>query len=1088
MYNSKYYTCEQIDQRLLEGYYDDAVAAGYIGSKAQYLAGLLKAINYSANPTITADKVVYNPAISGLTHKNIQDAIDEVSSIGYFAKRGGIVNISTNYNSTNTAEVLTLEQAIAKVPSKDRVLGFTMTFNSSDGWKIYQFISDSVINWTDTTKWVSILNSGEILQELGNSKTGLISQKAASSLFNSLCFILQGEKVISVDFNNKKVHILRSNVIMNYGANNQYGAFNDVNTNDIDIPRFGGLFIIGFNLAKHKFVFLPYGDLPNKDIYTVAVGYISDQHKIFFSTSDLLVNGQVLKPLFNETEMQQEIQQEILSWHISVYKDERKQKALRYAPNLFNEDVSVIEGTNSFMYLPVKPNTKYATNTAVRDAIVYDRNLNAIKRITWSAAESSFTTPDFEDEEGYMKIYVPTLYTNIMVFVEGPVTSTGKSIHYYGQNSKDNSILGIDKSLLKLILGIRVEGLHEDTLCIGYVNKNSNNSFSISLNNVPNLDNPGDYGIVDTISIPTTDKKGVQFVEGNEFSVLVDFDYLATLKAGVISNNLSGNYVNPDMIQVKPNLQIIKRGLVTKIPRYIIQDNQGFRKDRGGEILLIEIDNIADTTNQLLQLVWKNLDFGDSPSTEYKYYAFFENDSLDNSGFISSAAVPNSSPNGGILNTDIPKNAKYFALTTSFKVKSPNAELVDITKPYYNKELLSSISGVDVLTSKFVSNPPKGSNLLDVNTYYPVQVGWSGVLIRHTDSKKSSIIYIDSSKSSLVISGFKTRTKSDGRVWRFFSYKGEELGKGYVSYDQSLVTEGVEIVIPPLVVPIPDDAFVMVITTDSGDGNVYDLSTAKIEYGTKATSYLPYKGYPQIFDGAKQSVTKNVKFSRIYWDVYGDSKTAEYSDGVRNWSYYVQEKLGIGIRNNYATSGARWEDFETSVPRQRFSQQVIDAIKYNDGHNLTPDIITLSFGTNSLNAVVGDFDTIMAIDWGEDGSSLDRTTVFGGMRWGIETLKRKYPNAIFLASSPLPRNGSVDSKIPTMMNNMKKMLSAYGIPMIDLYTEGQYSSVIDKTIIKSNPRTDGNWWHYDGLHDSNGGAQITAKVWGSVMYPYLCMI
>lgn len=78
MYNSKYYTCEQIDQRLLEGYYDDAVAAGYTGSKAQYLAGLLKAINYSANPTISADKVVYNPAISGLKSINIQGAVDEL--------------------------------------------------------------------------------------------------------------------------------------------------------------------------------------------------------------------------------------------------------------------------------------------------------------------------------------------------------------------------------------------------------------------------------------------------------------------------------------------------------------------------------------------------------------------------------------------------------------------------------------------------------------------------------------------------------------------------------------------------------------------------------------------------------------------------------------------------------------------------------------------------------------------------------------------------------------------------------------------------------------------------------------------------
>lgn len=83
MYNSKYYTCEQIDQRLLEGYYDDAVAAGYTGSKAQYLAGLLKAINYSANPTLTADKVVYNPAISGLTSKNVKAALDELSNKWY---------------------------------------------------------------------------------------------------------------------------------------------------------------------------------------------------------------------------------------------------------------------------------------------------------------------------------------------------------------------------------------------------------------------------------------------------------------------------------------------------------------------------------------------------------------------------------------------------------------------------------------------------------------------------------------------------------------------------------------------------------------------------------------------------------------------------------------------------------------------------------------------------------------------------------------------------------------------------------------------------------------------------------------------
>ena len=78
MYNSKYYTCEQIDQRLLQGYYDDAVVAGYTGSKSQYLAELLKAINYAANPIITAKKVVYSKDISGLEAENVQEAIDRV--------------------------------------------------------------------------------------------------------------------------------------------------------------------------------------------------------------------------------------------------------------------------------------------------------------------------------------------------------------------------------------------------------------------------------------------------------------------------------------------------------------------------------------------------------------------------------------------------------------------------------------------------------------------------------------------------------------------------------------------------------------------------------------------------------------------------------------------------------------------------------------------------------------------------------------------------------------------------------------------------------------------------------------------------
>lgn len=109
-----------------------------------------------------ASNVTYNHSNSKLDATNVQQAIDEVDSISHFAKKGGIVNVSTNYNSTNTIEVLTLKQAIAKVPSSDRVLGFTMTFLSSDGWKNYQFTGTTINNWTDINNWIRIVDNKQL--------------------------------------------------------------------------------------------------------------------------------------------------------------------------------------------------------------------------------------------------------------------------------------------------------------------------------------------------------------------------------------------------------------------------------------------------------------------------------------------------------------------------------------------------------------------------------------------------------------------------------------------------------------------------------------------------------------------------------------------------------------------------------------------------------------------------------------------------------------------------------------------------------------------------------------------------------------
>ena len=211
MYNSKYYTCEQVDQRLLQGYYDDAVAAGYTGSKAQYLAGLLKAINYSANPTLTADNVVYDPAISGLTSKNVKVALDELAD--EFKQVVFLGDPDEDQKPLPQPEDITRANLATKAIQDDdgnsiketyatnENLGitkyphFSVTNKYSKGTtvyldydrKLYQFTVDHEPGDWNPSHVVQIdYITDHIVQEPGNSTDKVMSQKAVSDKFNEL--------------------------------------------------------------------------------------------------------------------------------------------------------------------------------------------------------------------------------------------------------------------------------------------------------------------------------------------------------------------------------------------------------------------------------------------------------------------------------------------------------------------------------------------------------------------------------------------------------------------------------------------------------------------------------------------------------------------------------------------------------------------------------------------------------------------------------------------------------------------------------------------------------------------------------------
>lgn len=82
--------------------------------------------------------------------------------LDHIFNRRGVVNISTNYNDDHIAEVLTLKEAINKVPSKDRVLGFQGRVLTKDGWVTYQFTGNSISEWGDIDNWDSLANQSYI--------------------------------------------------------------------------------------------------------------------------------------------------------------------------------------------------------------------------------------------------------------------------------------------------------------------------------------------------------------------------------------------------------------------------------------------------------------------------------------------------------------------------------------------------------------------------------------------------------------------------------------------------------------------------------------------------------------------------------------------------------------------------------------------------------------------------------------------------------------------------------------------------------------------------------------------------------------
>lgn len=197
---------------------------------------------------------------------------------------------------------------------------------------------------------------------------------------------------------------------------------------------------------------------------------------------------------------------------------------------------------------------------------------------------------------------------------------------------------------------------------------------------------------------------------------------------------------------------------------------------------------------------------------------------------------------------------------------------------------------------------------------------------------------------------------------------------------------------------------------------------------------------------------------------FGNSITA----AANSWAYQVNEKLGFANLYNGAMSAAIWYKRERTVAGQTIHTQnyydsdfagistvapsgenvmehqrrinncaIVHLQKYfielEAKRAPTPDVIIFSYGTNDEVINMGDAESALQ---GDDLSKVNIFTMAGALRWSLDTLKIKFPEAKIYVALPLQstREGKNDDNLKKM-EIIKRVCDAKSVPYFDCYNE-----------------------------------------------------
>ena len=260
MYQSKYYTCEEIDERLLKGYYDDAVSKGYQGTFEQLQLELA-----------SVDLVDLNllNGNAGYTMTEAVAKIDELSLVYPSIAR-------FRYTDKTYNKIRTLIYDPTKSTTREKVTDistYTLTLTEFNGDIMKTLLTDlGKIGFKGS---VYITNSGFICGKVsifGDSMGHVVNQEVLTNCLlssdrTSLEISHNHTKIFKYDrfFNLSKSNIQdrEGNLVLSHDNSIWYISTHEVDKRLTDVEGQLAAILSGANVSPSLFGFLPWGSENN---------------------------------------------------------------------------------------------------------------------------------------------------------------------------------------------------------------------------------------------------------------------------------------------------------------------------------------------------------------------------------------------------------------------------------------------------------------------------------------------------------------------------------------------------------------------------------------------------------------------------------------------------------------------------------------------------------------------------------------------------------------------------------------------------------------------------------------------------------